>query len=192
MEPLLDISLLAEFDQRVVETGAWGKTETSVSTIGSRLGPGGAPLPDEAVNWWGWRESKSNAGTDSSFGFVTLLSAADAMKRTQRMQAIDRETAGDGVPRIWRDDWLAFAALDGAHLTCDCDVAPGEPSPVRIVDFHLAHLSETPIVGSMRGVVEFWIEALDRGYLVFDRASSAWTRNEPWPGMPERMQSLLG
>jgi len=161
----------------------------SDAEIDALTGPLDLDLPEEARVWWGWHDGVARHPSGllvyQQMGGIGLpffsLEEAVARYRSRRSMAVDAATHGrPGEPLSsadywWHPSWFPITDTDwAATIACDCDVAAGAPSPVRVV--HWEDYSEAGAVAasSLGEVVRWWIEALDSGRFRYDAARNAW------------------
>jgi hypothetical protein len=147
------------------------------------LGARGLRLPIEGQRWWAWHDGvAADAGVSRritrSFDFLPLEEVA---ARYDWLRQIAAESAEEARPEhAFQDHWWApqlWPILVKGHqtVTLDCSVAPGAPSPVRHHEMaDLGYGVPEPKADSLGGVVEWWLEAWDRGLYDYSAAEGRW------------------
>ena len=196
MDRLLDIQLLGELERRLRDSGAplvdYLRPGLSISDQNELATQIGISLSEESQLWWSWHDGAgfSENPADSNLGWIHFLSLEQAVEETKQAAEIAAEVGTDDLV-LWSPDWLAFLGTDGASITCDCNLEKGQPSAVRYIDFEMGSDSFEPIVPSLRDLVEFWIEALERKYIVYQPEMSQWQQTGEWPDMVEDLSVLI-
>jgi len=201
---LLDEALLEELgarwrDQRapIAERLQPGLSDGEMDAL---TAPVGLHLPAEARIWWGWHDGvpadPSGLMVYRQIGGAGLpyLPLADAVTEYRRRRALaaesTREAPADSerarVDFWWDPTWLPVTySGHGSAVAIGCEVPPGTPSPVRVVDWEDMSDSRSIVTPSLRTVVTWWIEALDSGSFRYDQDRNVWT-GDPDATPPER------
>jgi cell wall assembly regulator SMI1 len=136
-------------------------------------------LPDEARAWWTWSDGigRLPGGAPATVGRLHLLSFRDALtvRGRERESATTHMQPGEPISgdRYFARSWLPLAMTEGIAVL-DCDVPPGEPSPVRFVDWGRDLESDKPKLPSVAALVKLWTDALERGTWEYDSAANHW------------------
>jgi len=101
--------------------------------------PLGLRLPDEARVWWGW--SNGAPRHPSGLPYLPLEEAVDLYRSVRRMADDVAGGAPAGAAHASADFWWERAWFPitrsghGSTVACDCGVARGEPTPIRVIDW---------------------------------------------------------
>jgi cell wall assembly regulator SMI1 len=144
----------------------------------SELEPLRLRLPSEAAVWWGWhngvRRGEPRDMGGPVFMFLTLGDAVAEYHSSRRVA----ETAArheDEADYLWHPTWFPISNTGyGAVIACDCSVADGAPTPIRVVHWGHNEASDVPVAESFGQMVAWWIEAIERGAWRYDRALGRW------------------
>jgi cell wall assembly regulator SMI1 len=163
----------------------------AAADIDRLMEPLGLALPAEVRTWWGWRNgvaaSSIRVTVDRSMGgpdFEFLpLDEAVALYRRRRQLA---EQGAEPIPNApetgevdywWEPGWFPLMTTRyGATIACDCSVEPNAPTVLREVDWHDEGFRE-PRGGSLRTMIEWWLDAIDRGAWRYDSDERRWLLN---------------
>ena len=147
--------------------------------IEAQLRPLGLRAPAEARLWWGWHDGVPSGQArimgGSWFRFFTL---SDAVAQYHSSRGVAKQAAGideEGADRFWHPSWLPITETGyGAVIACDCAVAEGSVTPIRVVDWGRKEDSDVPVAGSFGQMVAWWIEAIERGAWRYDADLGRW------------------
>lgn len=160
------------------------------SEADSLTAPLGLHLPVEARIWWGWHDGVSadvlpgygRTIGGPGFQFLPLKEAVAVYVRWRKLAG---ELAGDfvGDPRVqladqdywWPPSWFPItSASNGDTVACDCSVAEGDPTPIRVIVAEEMGADREPAVDSFGQMIDWWIEALDLGAWRYDPDAARW------------------
>ena len=150
----------------------------------------GVELPTEARVWWGWHDGTRRSLTSHAIGgdllYLTLEAAVSRYEQEQAGAAAAVEDDGVDAQETWQPTWFPVASRgDGAVMACDCDVAEGDPTPIRRVHWEkFGEQSVVPVAPSLGTVVSWWIDAIDSGAWFFDRERGFWEEDHERLGDP--------
>ena len=154
-----------------------GLTDSQIDELTAEIG---LRLPEEARTWYRWHD-----GTDpveyTHQRWIgpghSLISLADSVEQTRKQ----RDTlAHDGFlppEEWWAPSWFALTPSNGS-LVCDCSVAPGEVTPIRIVRWDDQPDGHAKIrTRSLGELVSWFIEAFDCGAWCYRAGTVGWDPN---------------
>lgn len=180
-EPLLDASVLADFEERLrafgvpaVDAARPGLSREAMEAIAR---PAGLRLPHEAVVWWSWHDGVArNVGAAArEIGprrhWLPLREALDERARALELMAeVWPDDPAEARVR-WSPTWLPIVTFE-ALVVIDTGVDAQAPCPVRVHWWD--ERPAGPHLSSLRNLVELWIEAIDSGGWRYDRAGDHW------------------
>ena len=148
-----------------------GLSDRQISEVEASLG---LRLPTEARLWWSWHDgvpaTAVRFGRERSFGpGFEYLPLSEAVQLYGKQRELSVEAAEGNDPPMddphywWAPSWFPITRSgSGEVVVVDCNAAPGEPTPVRLIDWWLEDFHEVR-TASLREVVAEWIDAFDTG-----------------------------
>jgi cell wall assembly regulator SMI1 len=184
--PLLDRSLLNEYEQRLHDQGApvqdWLNPGASSKEMAAVLAPVGLQLPLEGRALWEWYDGATSAGQGLVFGNGNFfLPLADAVEQYVRERETAKDLAGDEAPPFddpdfrWPPGWLPFSGDPGHPAVIDCAVSDGDPVPVRCIAWE-DQPEEYGLVEarSLGELINYFITAIDCGAWRWNATRELW------------------
>ncbi len=170
-------------DIPVEETLLPGK---EVSAFTSDDGSLHVELPAELRTWWAWHDGhdeKAEQGWAVGALFMQMSSTAsrDWWQRSMAM-AQDAATGAPGTPLAdpdywWRESWVPLASDGSGYIVADCGLGEPDVTPIRRIEWGPdLDVIARPRTDSFGQLVEWWIEAIERGIWSFDHDRHTWTR----------------
>jgi cell wall assembly regulator SMI1 len=155
----------------------------SVEEMGAIVAPLGFGLPTEAQTWWGWHDGVEESEVGVIGGpHLRFISLKDAVAQYHSSRALAEGAAlGPGeADRIWHPSWFPISDTgSGGVVACDCSVAPGSPTPIRMVHWGHKEDSDEPVADTFGEVVSWWIAAIERGAWWYDAGAGRWGPGSP-------------
>jgi hypothetical protein len=186
--PLLDAGLMMRYESalrgQTVPVDEWRKPPLADGERAHMLAKLGLDLPIEGEVWWGWHDGAIGDGRRKLFGpYQECLSLEGAVAQFRQSRSIAERIAADSPPplddpdRAWDPAWLPIKG-EGHPVVIDCSVGPGQPSPVRFIDWQNVDGFRIPQALSLGRMILWWIEALESGAWRWDNNETAWRVEE--------------
>jgi cell wall assembly regulator SMI1 len=201
--PLLDRSLLNEYEQRLHEQGTpvqeWLNSGASSAEMAAALAPVGLQLPLEGRVLWGWHDGATSAGQGLVFGNGKFfLPLADMVEQYGRERETARGLVDDEAPPFddpdfrWQPGWLPFSGDPGHPAVIDCAVPDGQPTPVRCIDW-ADQPEEYGLIRarSLGELIHHFIRAIDSGAWRWNATRGRWDTERELLGPDLRVHPLL-
>lgn len=194
-EPLRES--LNRFEAAVRATGAgvaWllapGLPESDVR---AELASIGMEPPQELITWFGWHNGLTQAHPKSGgdgilvrwFPFSLKESIADWRHQPKSMDVFD-----------WHPTWLPIGALSAhaTRLAIDCTPSQGPRARLHVAapEDGLFNFKVMPIVDGLSTAVDWWMQALERGWIYYDSDNDMWNKDQ-WTDIPlaQRLTGLI-
>ncbi len=188
---LLSPELLDQLDRQwrlqrapVVEHLQPGLADDEIDAL---VEPLGVRLPVEARTWWGWHDGARTDGglsrrrtIGAGFEYLPLAEAVEQYRLCREAAAQVASTPGQESPLSepnywWAPHWFPITLTGyGGTVACDCSVANGRPTPIRMVWWAGRESFVEPVTESFGQVVSWWIDALRKGVWRYQEERGEW------------------